>query len=1195
MLAHFFWFEVRYWLRSAMLWIFTAIIALMVFGAVSTDQITIGGALENTYRNAPFVIENYYAFMCLLTLLMITAFVNSSAARDFSSNTHQLVFSTPLRKFDYLAGHYLGATLISVIPMLGVSIGILVAKYMPWVDAERWGPIRWDAHGWGILVFAIPNTFFIAAIIFTIAVLTRSTVTAFIGGLILLTAYAVSQALMTDLRNETLGSLLDPFAVRTFFHATKYWTVADKNHMSIGLTGLLLWNRLIWIAVGGLIFAFGYVRFSFAERASRSKKKLLDEEASAPAAAPIPQMRAGQSFGFGAQWAQFLGTLRVEFWGLVKTTSFIVITVAALLNTIPSLILNASEAYGNSSFPVTYKIIEMVQGSLYLFLISMITYYAGVLIWKERDSTTDEIQDAMPHAEWPLYLAKLIALLGTIFIIQCLAMLAGILVQTFEGYHRYQIGLYVSELLVMNFTLFIFLATLAFFVHVVSPNKYIGYFAFIAFLIVNQFVWRPLHIGTLLVQFGSQPDYTYSDFYGYAPFLKAWLWFTAYWLVFCGILAAGSLMLWQRGRETGWRFRFAEARLRFSGPLRAFAVLMAVAFVGIGAWIFYNTKVLNDIVTEDEHDHQSADYEKAYKKYQKLPQPRITSVKYAIDLYPAQREATMRGDQVIVNKSGQPISAVHLVLTERLETHVDIDGAKLAQDNPRLHYQIYQLSPPMQAGESRHMRFTVEKKTRGFENSLTMREIMPNGTFFNDAIAPQIGYQPSSELENKNKRKKYGLPEKDLMPALERNCTADCMNTYISNNSDWVDVETIISAPPGQTAIAPGSLLRQWDENGRCYSQYHLDHASLNFYSWLSADYKVDREKWNGIDIEVYYLAEHPWNVPKMLRSVRKSFEYYTANYGPYAHKEARIIEFPRIATFAQAFPGTMPYSESIGFIANLKNPDDIDFVYYVVAHEMAHQWWAHQVIGANMQGATLLSETLAQYSALMVMEKEYGHDKMRRFLEYEMDNYLRSRGRELLKERPLERVEGNQGYIHYRKGSVVMYYLKEMIGEEAVNRALRKVLGQYGYAPPPYPVSYALVDALREQTPPNLQYLIKDLFEEITEFSNRTLAAQATKRPDGAYNVAIDVDAHKFTADDKGNETEVPVDDWIEIGAFAKPPKGQKYGKTLHRERIHMKSGRASYQFVVAEEPDKAGIDPFLLLIDRVPSDNLKAVDITR
>src|SRR5713226_3348755 len=100
-----------------------------------------------------------------------------------------------------------------------------------------------------------------------------------------------------------------------------------------------------------------------------------------------------------------------------------------------------------------------------------------------------------------------------------------------------------------------------------------------------------------------------------------------------------------------------------------------------------------------------------------------------------------------------------------------------------------------------------------------------------------------------------------------------------------------------------------------------------------------------------------------MLNSTEKSFAYYTRNFGPYPHKEARIIEFPRFAHFAQAFPGTMPYSESVGFIANLDHPDDIDSVFFNVAHEMAHQWWAHQVAGANMQGATTLSEMLAQYS----------------------------------------------------------------------------------------------------------------------------------------------------------------------------------------------------------------------------------------
>jgi ABC-2 type transport system permease protein len=366
----------------------------------------------------------------------------------------------------------------------------------------------------------------------------------------------------------------------------------------------------------------------------------------------------------------------------------------------------------------------------------------------------------------------------------------------------------------------------------------------------------------------------------------------------------------------------------------------------------------------------------------------------------------------------------------------------------------------------------------------------------------------------------------------------------------------------------------------------------LNFYSFISAHYEVAREEWNGIKIEVYYEKEHAWNVPKMLKSIHKSLEYYIANFGPYAHKETRIIEFPRVARFAQAFPGTMPYSESIGFIANLSKPDDIDMVYYVVAHEMGHQWWAHQVIGANMQGATLLSETMAQYSALMVMEHEYGRDTMRKFLEYEMDNYLKNRGRETLKERPLLTVESDQGYVHYRKGSVVMYYLKERIGEEAINRALRKMIAQFAYAQPPYPTSHNLVDAFRDETPEQYRYLIKDLFEDITLFSNRTLSAKSTKLPDGKYQVTIDVESKKFKADDQGNETEVPVNDWIEIGALAKAEKNHRYGNVLYRQLVKITGGKQTFQFQLAEKPYEAGIDPMQMLIDRVPSDNLKKVD---
>jgi len=1190
----FFIFELRFWLRSWMLWIFLVIISLMIFGAVSApDSITVGGALGNTHQNAPYVVENFYSFICLLTLLMTTAFVNSAASRDFAFNTDQLLFATPIRKLPYLGGRFLGSALISVIPLFGVSVGILLARHMPWITPERWGPVVWSAHLWGILVFALPNTILIAAIIFAIAVLTRSTIASFVGSLILITAYSVSQALTSDLKNESLGALIDPFAIRTFSLATKYWTVADKNSLVIGYSGLLLWNRIIWLGVGALIFAFAYWRFSFAQRARAGKQPRQETLPPLPAVLPEPAF----SFGFAAHLQQFFSSTRLEFKALVKSVMFIVIALGAMLNCLSALIFNATEGFGDTSLPITYNIINLIAGTLYLFLFAMVTYFAGTLIWEERDARVDEIYDAMPHPVWPTYLSKLFALLGSILVLQLIAAVTGVLVQLGHHFYRIQPGLYLETLFGIDFTTFLFFTVLAFFLHVLSPNKYIGYFIYIVFAILNLFIWRPLHVATNLVQFGSRPDMTYSDFFGYSPYMRSWTAYTLYWAVFCVLLAVASTLLWQRGRDTEWRSRLRLAGQRFRGPVRLTFALSLGAFILLGGWIYWNTEVLNQ--TSSQHDAEviQTDYEKTYKRYEHKEFPRVTDIKYAIDLLPESSNMVMHGTAIIKNEGAVPMTEIHFSVadTHDYDTRIELPGTQLVKDDKRLAYRIYNFTTPMQPGETRTLNYTVKTVRHGFQNSITNVRVVDNGTFFDNSIAPQIGYQQQAELTDPNRRRKYGLGDAELMPVLEANCTADCRNSYLSNSSDLISVETVISTAPGQIAIAPGSLLGSWSANGRSYFHYKLDHLEYNYYAFLSADYQVARRDWNGIKIEVYYLKQHPWNVPKMLDAVQQSLSYYSANFSPYTQKEARIIEFPRVASFAQAFPGTMPYSESIGFIANLEHPDDIDKVFFVVGHEMGHQWWAYQVLGANMEGATSLSETLAQYSTMMVMEKKYGPDQMRKFLQYNMDGYLRARGRERLKERPLNRVEANQGYIHYDKGAVVMYYMRQMIGEDAVNKALQQIIARHAYQVPPYPTSYALVNALQEQTPPQLQYLIKDLFEDITLFSNRGLEATARKRPDGRYDVTVKVETHKFKADEKGNEHEVPVDDWIEIGALAAPKKGHSQGDVLARQRMHMTTGTSAYTFTTDTLPDKAGIDPLLLLVDRLPADNLHNVTLEK
>jgi hypothetical protein len=609
-------------------------------------------------------------------------------------------------------------------------------------------------------------------------------------------------------------------------------------------------------------------------------------------------------------------------------------------------------------------------------------------------------------------------------------------------------------------------------------------------------------------------------------------------------------------------------------------------------FVYYNTKVLNTFKSDKESENVSVRYEKDYKKFENAPQPRIYNVKYDIRLYPETRTCEADGQYWIRNKHNQPIDSL-LVQTPvgYLKFTLKNERLSLLLNDSAVDFRIYRIQPALAPGDSMLLSFNTVYRPEGFENELSVSEVVQNGTFFNNTVfSPSLGYQSGGELLDKNKRKEYGLPEKSRMPALNPADSVSRANSYLGSDADWVNLETTISTAADQIAIAPGSLLKEWTEGNRRYFHYKLEHKAWNFYSFMSARYEVAREEKNGIQYEVYYHKDHAVNVPRMMKSMQKSLEYYTTHFGPYYQKQCRIIEFPRVSSFAQAFPGTMPYSESIGFIENYRaEEDDIDMVYYVVAHEMGHQYWAHQVAGANMQGAEMTTETFAQYSALMVMEKEYGRDIMRKFLEYELDRYLSDRGRERLKELPLGKCE-NQGYIHYRKGSHVMYYLKEMIGEEQVNKALRTYLEKFRYADAPFPTSIDVVNEFSVQTPDSVKYIIQDLFWDITLFDNKTKEATVKELGNGKWEVTIQVESHKLKANELGKESEVAVNDWIDIGAFAKPEGDKKYGKTLYRQRVHIGQKDNTFTFVVDEKPDKAGIDPFSLLIDREPKDNLKA-----
>ncbi|ADR21612.1 hypothetical protein MATR_07570 [Marivirga tractuosa] len=1189
MFKHFFTTELKYTFKQPMIYIFTALLGLLVFFAVVSDNVTIGGSIGNVYRNAPHIIAVYTGVMTIFGLIIATAFFNNAALRDYQNQFNEILFSTPIKKSGYFLGRFFGALILATVPMLGVFLGILIgsalAPIFGWIEADRFGAFYLSSFINNYFFIVLPNMFFAGAIIFAFANIWKNTVISFVGALAVIVAYIISGTLMSDIENESMAALLDTFGIRTYSFMSKYYTPVEKNSLGLQLTPILLYNRLLWFGVGLIILLASYFSFSFQQK---NKKVKAEKKEKAIKREPFVLPNVSINFSSATSWKQFRSFFYINFLSIIKSTTFKILIIFSLLMLISNL-AGGFEYFGLQSYPVTYKMLDIISSVSGLFTIIIVVFFSGELIWRDKDNYINEVIDATPHQSFISLIAKVSSLVAITIVLYAFFVLSAVIYQLGSGYSRIELGLYFSDFFISYLGYYIIYSMVMVLIHAMVSNKYIGYFISIILIFALDILLVIVDIQSNMISLGATPRIIYSDMNAFGPALMSSIWFNFYWISFALICLFLATMIWKRGTTATFKEKIKLMRKGMPKSFKISFFLVIAVWLSLSGFVFYNTQVLNTYDTSDERELQAIEYEKTYKKYEDIAMPKIGAVDYFIDIFPYKRDVKVKAEVLFTNETDVAIDSLHFSCNPAWDTEILIEGAELVFEDDEFDYRIYKLAKPFQPGDSMNATILNNYITKGFENQVSNTSIVENGTFLNNfEVLPSLGYNSRAEISDNNTRKKYDLPEKERMPALEENCGPACDKNYLTNGlSDFIEVETVISTSSDQIAIAPGSLLKEWEEDGRKYFHYKVDHPSMNFYSFISARFEVSREKWNDVDIEVYYDKKHEVNVPKMQSAIRKSLQYYTDNFGPYYHKQSRIIEFPRYANFAQAFPGTMPYSESFGFVINLEDESENNVIDAVIAHEIAHQYWAHQVIGAEMQGSTMFSEGFSEYSSLMTMKSKTDDPmKMREFNKYNHNRYLRGRSGELEKELPLYKVE-NQGYIHYGKGSVILFALQDYIGEDNVNKAMRGFLEEYRYKGPPYPTSLDFLEYLEPQVPDSMKYLIDDWFKEITLYDNRMTDASYRKIEDGVYEVNLKVESKKIKADSLGNETNVPINDWIDIGLFADAEEED----LMFQKRVKIDQEEMDFTFVVDNIPAKAGIDPRHLLIDRVFKDNIKSV----
>ncbi|MDX1931310.1 MAG: hypothetical protein SFU56_01770 [Capsulimonadales bacterium] len=1189
-----FLFELRFRTRQISTYLFFGIFFLLALLFISTDIVQLGGGDGRVKGNAPFVISVAGTILMVLGGTICSALLGTAVYRDFEANAHELFFTTRLSKRDYLFGRFLGAFVVTVLVFLSIPLGFILGTVAPWADKSDFGPFRADAYLFFLGVYLLPNLLLVGSFCFVFGALTRSLLAIYVQGILLFVGWAMSLSLLSNLESRELAAFFDPFGLSATSLLTRYWTLAEKNTSLLTLSGPLLVNRAFWLAIAAVVFAIGYRLFAFSRHPltlARRRKTAIDNATLTESVLPsqLPPA-ATEPVSPRTVYLRLTGFYYRE---ILRGVPFLAITFAGML----LLFVNASQAdriFDTPIYPVTRVMMDSVANGFSLFFVILITFYTGELVWRERVLRLDQITDALPTSTAAGMLAKVSAIVAMLMTLNVGLIAAGIVTQAAKGYFHFELPLYATYLFGILLPGWIAMVFLAFFLHSVLNNKFLGHTALIL-ISLSASVLPLLKLERYLYRFGSGPTPVYSDMNGFGPFLAPVFWFTLYWLAVSVLLLLAALRLWVRGKEERLFFRWQNGRIGRAGNV--VGVTAAATVVGSAAFITYNTDVLHEYVPKQEGLRRQETYERSYKAaWEKKPMPHITAVRLDVDLQPERLRYAVRGTYRLRNKSGRPIREVALQTDQTLtvkELRFAVPVTPDIVDNAT-GFRTFRLERPLSPGEETTLDFSLAYDKTGFPNDGIQTAIAENGTFVTMPV-PAIGYQPGGEITDEREREKRKLPKRPRMPALTD--TAARNRTYLGSDADWIDFEATVRTSPDQTAIAPGYLQKEWTENGRRCFRYKMDAPIRNFYSFLSARYAVKRDTWTGQDgkkvaLEIWYHPAHAYNLDRMMAGMKDALTYCSENFGPYQFRQLRILEFPAYASFAQSFPNTVPYSEAIGFIARVREEEeDIDYPYYVTAHETAHQWWAHQVLGADMEGATLLSESLAEYSALKILEKKYGPERIRRFLRHDLDRYLRGRGGEREEENPLVKVQ-NQQYIHYPKGALAFYALADRIAEKRLNAVLARFVRDKGFQEPPYTTSLELLEYLKTATPAGDRTFLGDLFERITMYDCRATEASAKRLPDGKWRVTVTVSASKRYADGSGRETVAPLDDLFDIGVFAAAQGRQRdkdaVGKPLILERHRLTTERRTFTFETETEPAKAGIDPYNKMIDRIPSDNV-------
>jgi hypothetical protein len=350
---------------------------------------------------------------------------------------------------------------------------------------------------------------------------------------------------------------------------------------------IILINRGFWIAIATGVLLFSYSRFSFKQRSRKPRKKKQVAPTSKPVVAPALVTTRGVFTGQTA-WQQFVSFFKMNVLNIVKSTTFVILFTFATILLLVSM-LEGFEYFGLQSYPVTYKMIDQIEGSTSLFILIITIFFSGEIVWRDRGNHIDEVINATPHSSFTSMLAKTLSLITVPVLMYLFFVLLSILYQLSTGYTRIDLSQYLLNFLYTSIPLYFSWSAVFILVQVLVSNRYVGYFLSILLLMAIDVLLTVFEVSSNMLSISEGPSLRYSDMNGFGPGLKGAMWFNLYWVLFGCILLYLAGLFWPRGKGK-MKERFGLVKKAFRGKTAlGFAGLFAV-WLAVAGFVYYNTQ-----------------------------------------------------------------------------------------------------------------------------------------------------------------------------------------------------------------------------------------------------------------------------------------------------------------------------------------------------------------------------------------------------------------------------------------------------------------------------------------------------------------------------------------------------------------------------------------------------------------------------